>query len=107
MKKIKVVWTETAVKDLDDIIEYISIDSINNAIEQYEKIKKAAIELNDFPKSGRIVPELNEQNIIKYRELIVSPWRIMYKQDRNIVYVMAIIDGRRNIEDILLRKNIR
>ena len=107
MKKIKLVWTETAVKDFDDIIEYISIDSINNAIEQYEKIKKATIELNEFTKSGRIVPELYEQNIIKYRELIVSPWRILYKQDRNIVYVMAIIDGRRNIEDILMRRNIR
>ena len=107
MKKVKVVWTETAVKDLDDIIDYISSDSTNNAIEQYEKIKKATIELIEFPKSGRIVPELYEQNIIKYRELIVSPWRIMYKQDRNIVYVMAIIDGRRNIEDILMRRNIR
>ena len=107
MENLKVVWTETAVKDLDDIIEYISIDSINNAIEQYEKIKKATIELIEFPKSGRIVPELYEQNIIKYRELIVSPWRIMYKQDRNIVYVMAIIDGRRNIEDVLMRRNIR
>ena len=107
MENLKVVWTETAVKDLDDIIEYISIDSINNAIEQYEKIKKATIELIEFPKSGRIVPELYEQNIIKYRELIVSPCRIMYKQDRNIVYVMAIIDGRRNIEDILMRRNIR
>ncbi|MDZ7793923.1 MAG: type II toxin-antitoxin system RelE/ParE family toxin [Spirochaetia bacterium] len=107
MKKIKVVWTETAVKDLDDIIEYISINSINNAIEQYDKIKNVTIELNEFPKSGRIIPELYEQNIIKYRELIVSPWRIMYKEDHNIVYVMAIIDGRRNIEDILMRRNIR
>ncbi len=107
MKKIKVVWTETAVKDLDDIIEYISINSINNAIEQYDKIKKATIELNEFPKSERIIPELYEQNIIKYRELIVSPWRIMYKEDYYIVHVMAIIDGRRNIEDILMRRNIR
>jgi len=107
LRKTKVVWTETAVKDLDDIINYTSLDSINNAIEQYEKIKKATEDLIEFHKSGRIIPELYEQNIIKYREIIISPWRIMYKEDRNIVYVMAIIDGRRNIEDILMRRNIR
>jgi len=107
LKKIKLVWTETAVKDFDDIIEYISNNSINNAIEQYDKIKNATIELNEFSKSGRIIPELYEQNILKYRELIVSPWRIMYKEGHNIVYVMAIFDGRRNIEDILMRRNIR
>ena len=107
MKKSKVIWTNTAVRDLDDIIEYILLDSTNSAIEQYQKIKEATKELIVFPKSGRIIPELYEQNITKFREIIISPWRIMYKVDANTVYVMAIIDGRRNIEDILLRRNIR
>ena len=107
MKKTKVVWAATAVKDLEDIIDYISLDSINSAIDQYKKIKNATIYLIEFPKSGRIIPELYEQNITKYRETILSPWRIMYKEEQNVVYIMAIIDGRRNIEDILMRRNIR
>jgi hypothetical protein len=30
----------------------------------------------------------------------------MYKIENDIVYIMAVIDGRRNIEDILLKKII-
>jgi len=107
LKKTKVVWAATAVKDLEDIIDYISLDSINSAIDQYKKIKNATMYFTEFSKSGRIIPELYEQNITKYRETILSPWRIMYKEEQNVVYIMAIIDGRRNIEDILMRRNIR
>jgi toxin ParE1/3/4 len=107
MKKNKVLWTSTARKDLEEIIEYISKDSIQIAIEKYEKIKEAAQQLSLYSEQGRIIPELAEQNIRKYREIIISPWRLMYKVEGNIVYVMAVIDGRRNIEDILLNRQLR
>ena len=107
MKNYKVIWTKSAKKDLEEIIDYISLDSIEKAFEQFKKIKEKAKKLSTFPGQGRIIPELSRQNIIKYRELIVSPWRIMYKIEGNIVYVMAVIDGRRNIEDILLKRQFR
>ncbi len=107
MKKYKVVWTFTAKKDLEDIIEYISKDSIEIAIEKYETIKNTALRLDKYPEQGRIIPELLDQNIRKYREIIISPWRLMYKIEGSFVYVMAVIDGRRNIEDILLKKQLR
>jgi len=107
MKKNKVFWTLSAKKDLEDIIEYISKDSIEITVEKYEKIKEAAQQLNRYPEHGRIVPELSDQNIRKYREIIISPWRLMYKTEANIVYVMAVIDGRRNIEDVLLKRQLR
>jgi hypothetical protein len=31
-------------------------------------------------------------------------WRIIYKIENDIVYIMVVIDGRRNIEDILSKK---
>jgi len=107
MKKNKVLWTSTAKNDLEEIIEYISKDSIQIAIEKYEKIKEAAQQLSLYSEQGRIIPELADQNIRKYREIIISPWRLMYKVEGNIVYVMAVIDGRRNIEDILLNRQLR
>lgn len=107
MKNYKVIWTVTAKKDLEEIIEYISNSSIPVAIEKYETIKKEAKNLELFPNEGRIIPELAEQNITKYKELVISPWRLMYKIDENKVFVMAVIDGRRNVEDILLRRQIR
>lgn len=107
MKKNKILWTATAKKDLEEIIDYIAQDSIKIAIKQLKKIKEAAQQLITFSKQGRIIPELSKQNILKYHEIVISPWRLMYKIENNIVYVMAIIDGRRNIEDILLQRQLR
>lgn len=107
MKKCEVIWTDTAKKDLNEIIEYSAQDSIEIAIQKYEKIKETAGQLVLFPDQGRIIPELFKQNITKYKEIIISPWRLMYKVENNVVYVMAVIDGRRNVEDILLQRLLR
>ena len=107
MKKCDVIWTDTAKKDLNEIIVYIAQDSIEIAIQKYEKLKEAAEPLVLFPKQGRVIPELLKHNITKFKELIISPWRLMYKIENNVVYVMAVIDGRRNIEDILLQRLLR
>ncbi len=107
MKKYKLLWTVTAKRDLEGIIEYIAQDSIEIAVEKYEEIKKAAEKIILFPKQGRIIPELAKQNIVKYREVIIPPWRVMYKIEEDVVYIMAVIDGRRNIEDILLERQLR
>lgn len=101
MKKYKVIWTDTAKKDLNEIIEYMAQDSLETAIQKYEKIKETALVLVLFPDQGRVIPELLKNNITKYKELIISPWRLMYKVENKIVYVMAVFDGRRNIEDNL------
>ena len=107
MAKNKVLWTETAKADLNEIIDYIASDSVDNALKQYENIKPSCLTIIDFPEQGRMIPELENQNIMKYREIVLPPWLIMYKKEKNIIYVMSIIDGRRNIEDLLLRRNLR
>lgn len=107
MKKCDVIWTDTAKKDLNEIIEYIAQDSIEIAIQKYENIKEASEPLVLFPNQGRVIPELLKHNITKFKELIISSWRLMYKVENNVVYIMAVIDGRRNIEDILLQRLLR
>ena len=57
-----------------------------------------------FPERGRIVPELRDQGILQYRELIIPPWRILYRISEKRVYVLSVFDSRRNIEDILLKR---
>ncbi|HPJ41757.1 MAG TPA: type II toxin-antitoxin system RelE/ParE family toxin [Spirochaetota bacterium] len=39
-----------------------------------------------------------------YRELIVVPWRIIYRIEEQKVYILAVIDSRRNFEDIILKR---
>lgn len=107
MKNYTVLWTKTAIEDLDSIIEYISIENPNNSLRILHKIKKKSALLYKNPSQGRIVPELGHYNIISYREIIVSPWRILYRIESKNVYVLAVIDGRRNLEDILLNRIIK
>jgi len=105
-KKYKVIWADIAEKDLKNIIEYIADESLLNAKRVFVKIKEKASSLNFFPNRGRIVPELKEQDILQYRELILPPWRIIYRISENKVYVLCVLDSRRNIEDILLKRLI-
>lgn len=104
---VEIIWTKMAKNDLNEIVEYIANDSIEIAFEKYYKFKESTDQLYQFPEQGRIVPELRNENILKYRELIISPWRIMYKIEKSKIYIMAVIDGRRNIEDILMKRQLR
>lgn len=103
-QKYQVLWSNVAENDLKSIIEYIADDNPSNAIKILKKIKKKAASLYNLPERGRIVPELRDQGILLYRELVIPPWRILYRVSENNVYVLSVFDSRRNIEDILLKR---
>ncbi len=100
--KLKVFWTTTAQNDLLRIIEFVADDSVTNAKKIFNKLKEKAQKLDQFPEIGQIVLELKYHNINNIRELSVTPWRIFYKIESRTVFVLAVIDARRNVEDILL-----
>jgi len=100
----EIVWARTAENDLNEIIDYIAMDSPANALKIFQKIKIKASSLYTMPERCRIVPELKDQGIMQYRELIVPPWRIMFRIVEMKVYVLSVLDSRRNIEDILLKR---
>jgi toxin ParE1/3/4 len=107
MKKVyEVRWSETSEKDLVAIIEYIADDSPSQAYEVFKEVKRKASTLRSLPDRGRIVPELQEQGITQYRELIIPPWRLIYRISEKKVYALSVLDSRRNIEDILLKRLI-
>jgi plasmid stabilization system protein ParE len=103
-KKYKILWSETAENDLLKIIEYIAQDSPSNALNILEKIKEKVADLSFFPEKCRIVPELYNQGITLYREMVISPWRVQYRIADSQVFVLSVLDSRQNIEDILLKR---
>lgn len=42
------------------------------------------------------------KGISQYREVVISPWRVIYRVEAARVLVVSVIDSRRNVEDILL-----
>jgi toxin ParE1/3/4 len=106
MKQFEVIWTENAQFDLESIIEYIKIDSINIAKKIFFEIKNECANLHYFPQRKRVVPELQQIGILKYREIIHERWRVIFKIDNTKVYVLLLVDSRRNLEDILCQRLI-
>ena len=106
-KKCHVKWAAIAERDLKQIIDYIAIDNPGDALQIFKKIKQIASNLCNQPERGRIVPELQDQGVQIYRELIVAPWRIIYRISDTTVYVLSVINARRNMEDILLDRLVK
>lgn len=106
-KTYQIFWAETAEEDLKSIIEYIYADNPPAAGDNLKKIKTKALDLYSFPQKGRVVPELKDHGILQYRELIVPPWRVIYRISELRVYVLSVIDSRRNVEDILFERLVR
>ncbi len=73
---VKIIWTEQAVSDLKDILDYISKDPRQYAENQIRRIKSRTILLKTRPECGRIVPEVDVNEI---RELIEGNYRIIYR----------------------------
>lgn len=106
-KKYKVEWASVAECDIKRIIDYIAADSLGNALQTLKKFRQKTSNLYTFPERDRIVPELQAQGINIYRELILTPWRIICRISDGKVFVLSVIDSRQNIEDVLLNRLIK
>jgi len=104
-ESFQVKFTEWAELDLDNIITYIAEnDDIQKAIQIYLKIKEKIFYLSEFPDRGRVVPELKRINIKDYVEIIYKPYRIIYFINNRTVYIVGILDGRRDLESTLYQR---
>lgn len=107
MAEREVLWTDTARHDLEQIVAYIAEESPANALEAAERIEGRCGELNRLPARGRVVPELRAVDVVGYRELVEGPWRIVYRYDDRAVYVVAVLDARRDLTSLLLGRLVR
>ncbi|HMU84831.1 MAG TPA: type II toxin-antitoxin system RelE/ParE family toxin [Leptospiraceae bacterium] len=91
---MEVSWSETALKDLSNIYDFISQDSVGYAGGMADKLIDAADRLGTFPNIGRKVPEFDQEHI---REVLVGPYRLMYSRAPSILHIVTILHGSRDI----------
>jgi len=92
---VRVYWTENAIKHLADIYAYISENSQIYAARMVDRLTKRSAQIDAFPKSGRVVPEFQAEDI---REVIEKPYRIIYRIKAEQIDVLAVIHGARQID---------
>lgn len=95
----RVIWTEPALFDLNEIAEYIALDKMSAARRLIQRVFTCVERLEQFPESGRMPPELEHS---KYREIIVGPCRVFYRVDQDKVYILYVMRGERQLRKYLL-----
>lgn len=101
-KHYSVVWTEVAAQDLERLATYLWDETPFRAGEILDRIVDRAESLQSTPLRGRVPPELKGVSGQEWREVVLSPWRILYRISGRRVEIHGVLDGRRSLQDILL-----
>ncbi|MBZ0202812.1 MAG: type II toxin-antitoxin system RelE/ParE family toxin [Ignavibacteria bacterium] len=94
MAKIEIVWSPKSLGNLEEIAEFISLNSPLYAPIFVQKKVSSVERLIDFPLSGRIVPEFNIESI---REVIFHNYRIVYRINIEQIEIVLVTHGSRII----------
>ncbi|MFN2359769.1 MAG: type II toxin-antitoxin system RelE/ParE family toxin [Marinobacter sp.] len=98
----EVIWTEPALQELDAIAEYIALDNPGAASRLVEEVFDKTARLEDFPQSGRIPPELPDS---VYRDVVVPPCRIFYRDDESRVLILYVMREERQLRAYMLESS--
>ena len=89
----KIIWSPIALEDVDSIAEYVARDSTDQSSLFVIRLIGATGRLQDFPNSGRIIPEIGNPGC---REIIYGSYRIMYRLSEDAVWITGIVHGSRD-----------
>jgi toxin ParE1/3/4 len=97
----RVIWTETAWIDLENIADYIARDSPYYAASFVREIRDHARSLSRMAMRGHVVPEIGDKQI---RELTIRSYRLIYTVEKSRVAVLAIVHGARDLKTLWARR---
>lgn len=100
-----VVDTES---DLLDIYRYVARnDSVEKADRLLDNLEKTIMKLETMPLRGHFPPELERIGVLEFREIFFKPYRIIYQVIKSDIYVHCVLDGRRDLQDLLQQRVLR
>lgn len=96
----ELIWSERAISDMENIYDYIANDSPLYAQLNSEGIVKSVERLQEFPESGRHLPEFPQ---MPHREVIVGKYRVVYCYDSNSneVKIITVVHGARLLTEVV------
>lgn len=104
-KRFEVELTRGAEQDLESIVRYVTENGSPDIAEELLDALLAKVEaLEQFPLRGAIPKELSDLGIKEYRQLLLKPYRLIYRIGGNKVFILVIADGRRDMQALLQRR---
>jgi len=100
-----VFLTDDARHDLEELYEHITLyDVPGNADYVLTQIEKVFSSLSETPDRGVFPKEFLSLGIREFREVFFKPYRIIYSIRDSNVYILLIVDGRRDLQALLQRR---
>ena len=93
---MKVVWSPLADRQVDEAVGYIARGDPAAALAWLRRLLASVRALSRFPDAGRVVPEVRREDI---REVIVRPYRVIYRRRSDAVEIVALRHGAREFDD--------
>ena len=85
-----VLWSETAIQDRRDIIEYIALNNVMAAVHMDELFEHAATLLADHPKMGHAGLVANTLEVIPHEN-----YRLVYETMHDHISILALVHTAR------------
>ena len=104
----QVQLTDDATRDLEEICDYIDRHGApGRANRVLKQMEKAFSTLADFGERGNYPEDLLDIGVLDYGEIFLKPYRIIHRVIGDNVYVLVILDGRRDMQTLLQRRLLR
>ena len=97
----RLIWSRPALRDPEEIAEYIALDSPSAASRYVRKVFRAVERLKRYPNSGRQPAELRAT---PYREVIVFPCRVFNRAEEDAVFILHVVRSERLLRSFLLEQ---
>lgn len=97
-----IIWTNTAQSNLIEIKTFISVSSFVQADLRIDAIFTKVRVLERFPEIGKKLKELPQK---EYREILFKKYRIIYKLQEDVVYIMSVWHAARLLNNNPLFEN--
>jgi len=93
---VRIVWSALAEERTAEAYAYIAAARPSAAARWLDRTLASVAGLGEHPDRGRAIPEVNRPDL---RELIVRPYRIMYRREAKRIVVLTVRHARRAFDD--------
>jgi toxin ParE1/3/4 len=103
--KRRIVWSKDAGDEIAGIVSWYKDNAGKSAAGKiYAKISSRVRMLKDMPEIGKEVQLLKDMGISGYRQIVQDHWIIYYRIGKESIHIISVVDGRRDLEEILYGK---
>lgn len=102
---MKIIWTQNALNDMQDIREHLKVNESPTFIKKVtQEILNEVKSLKEWNTKGTLVPELEDLHLTTHRQLLAGQNRIIIERRQDVIYIHMIAHTSRDLEALIRRR---